>query len=91
MCNHVICFTCVFSLCSLVLPAGLGTSTAVGEGEVSEMEAMRAALDDKRTRYEVWRRYTEFELLKHFLGTVYPYVSEEDRGKEGRGRRREGE
>ncbi|KAL5510784.1 hypothetical protein EMCRGX_G006385 [Ephydatia muelleri] len=50
------------------------TITAVGEGEVSEMEAMRAALDDKRTRYEVWRRYTEFELLKHFLGTVYPYI-----------------
>lgn len=48
--------------------------TAVGEGEVSELEAIHAALDDKRTRYEVWRRYTEFELLKNFLTTVYPYI-----------------
>ena len=59
----------------------------MGEGEVSELEAIHAALDDKRTRYEVWRRYTEFELLKNFLTTVYPYVSEGREGmrEEGRG------
>jgi len=26
-------------------------------------------------RWEVWRRYSEFELLKNFFQTVYPYVS----------------
>lgn len=26
-------------------------------------------------RWEVWRRYSEFELLKNFLQTVYPHVS----------------
>ena len=30
----------------------------------------------QRTRHEVWRRYSEFEALRHFLCTVYPYVSE---------------
>ena len=46
---------------------------------------MHPTLDDRRARYEVWRRYTEFELLRHFLGTVYPYVSGGGEGREGGG------
>lgn len=27
-----------------------------------------------KRRHEIWRRYSEFETLKHFLGTVYPHI-----------------
>ena len=36
----------------------------------------------KKRRQEVWRRYSEFEMLRSFLSTVYPYVRKEG-GKEG--------
>ena len=34
----------------------------------------------KKVRQEVWRRYSEFEALRTFLCTVYPYVREGGRG-----------
>ena len=31
--------------------------------------------ESKKKRHEVWRRYSEFEVLRNFFGIVYPYVS----------------
>lgn len=32
-----------------------------------------------RTRYETWRRYSEFEMLRNFMQFVYPHVSEQNK------------
>ena len=37
----------------------------------------------KKVRQEVWRRYSEFEALRIFLCTVYPYVREGGKREEG--------
>ena len=42
----------------------------------SEEVASTHKLDDtKKKRHEVWRRYSEFEILRNFLCSVFPYVS----------------
>jgi sorting nexin-4 len=47
------------------------TSEEIPEGEAAATHTLD---ETKKKRQEVWRRYSEFEILWNFLCTVYPYV-----------------
>ena len=47
-----------------------------GEEVPSDEAASTHKLDEtKKKRHEVWRRYSEFEILRNFFCSVFPYVS----------------
>lgn len=48
-------------------------STTSADGDPPD--GLASIAEDKKTRMEVWRRYSEFEVLRSFLTIVYPHVS----------------
>ena len=50
---------------------GVGVGTQEDDSEV----AVVVPDEQKKTKWEVWRRYSEFEFLKSFFALVYPHVS----------------
>lgn len=48
-------------------------STACAEDDPPDSLAYSG--EERKARVEVWRRYSEFEVLRSFLSIVYPHVS----------------
>lgn len=44
------------------------------EGAVSEEPNLLIPEDSGKNRNEVWRRYSEFEVLRNFLSVAYPFI-----------------